>query len=96
MKKPANALGKENTAMQLISVARLSFWVPPGQIDAFEATYEKKIVPILRKHDLEESSEPARCPVEGIFSRLFEAETPSEIVVKERDLENDPAWQELL
>ena len=78
------------------TLARLSFWMPPEQMDAFEAAYKKKIVPILKKHDLEASSERGRRPVEGIFSRLFEVETPSEVVVKERALGNDPAWQELL
>jgi len=78
------------------TLARLSFWVSPEQRDAFEATYEKKLVPILKKHDLVESSERARSTVEGVFSRLFEVETPSEVAAKERALQNDPAWQEVL
>ena len=78
------------------TLARLSFWVSPEQMDTFEAAYRKKIVPILRRYDLEESSECGRRTVEGVFSRLFEAETPSEVIVKKRALQNDPAWQEML
>jgi len=48
-------------------------------MDTFEATYRKKLVPILKQHDLEESSERGRRTVEGVFSRLFEVETPSEV-----------------
>ena len=77
-------------------LARLSFWIPPEQIDTFEAAYAKKIVPILRKHELEESSERSRISVEGIFSRLFEMEAPSEVAIKEHALESDPAWREVL
>ena len=65
-------------------------------MDAFEAAYEKKIVPILKKHGLEESSERGRRPVEGVFSRLFEMETPSEVILKEHTLRRDPGWQKVL
>ena len=78
------------------TLARLSFWVSPEQMDAFDAAYEKKILPVLKTHDLVESSERGRRPVEGIFSRLFEVETPAEMVAKERELEDDPAWQDAL
>ena len=78
------------------TLARLSFWVSPEQMDAFGAAYERKILPVLRTHDLVESSERGRSNVEGVFSRLFEVETPSEVIVKERELGNDPSWQKLL
>ncbi len=65
-------------------------------MEEFEATYEKKVVPVLRRHDLLESSERARGPVEGIFSRLFEIEMPAQVAVKKRALQKDPGWQELL
>ena len=78
------------------TLARLSFWVSPEQMDKFEATYKKKLVPILKKHELAESSERGRSTVEGVFSRLFEVETPSEVAAKERALRKDPAWQEVL
>ena len=80
----------------MCTLARLSFWVPPDRMDTFEAIYKKKLVPILGKHDLEESSEHGRRTAEGVFSRLFEMKTPSEMVVKEIALRTDPAWQEVL
>ena len=78
------------------TLARLSFWVSPERMDTFETTYKKKIVPILNKHDLVESSEPGRPTVKGVFSRLFEVEQPSEVAVKETALRSDPVWQEML
>jgi len=56
------------------TLARLSLWVPPERMDTFETAYKKKLVPILKKYGLEESSELGRRTVEGIFSRLFEVE----------------------
>ena len=80
----------------MTTLARLSFWVAPERMDAFETAYKKKLMPILRKHDLKESSERGRRTVEGVFSRLFEVETPAGVAVKERALGRDPAWQERL
>ncbi len=80
----------------MTALARLSFWVPPERMDEFQTTYEKKVLPVLKKHDLIESSEPGRKTVEGVFSRLFEFETPAEIAARERSLREDPAWQEIL
>ena len=77
-------------------LARLSFWVSPERMGDFETTYKNKLVPILQKHDLEESSERGRKTVEGVFSRLFEMETPSEVAVKARALRSDPAWKKRL
>ena len=78
------------------TLARLSFRVPPDRMEAFEAAYEKKIVPVLREHGLEESSERGRGTVEGVFSRLFEVTTPSEVAIKEIALRTDAVWQEVL
>ena len=78
------------------TLARLSFWVSPESLGDFEAAYRKKITPILRQHDLEESSEPGRATVEGVFSRLFEFETPAEVVEKRRRLQRDPTFRGIL
>ena len=62
------------------TLARLSFWVPPERMAEFETVYQEKVVPILKVHGLVESSErDERTKVEGIFNRLFEMKTPSEI-----------------
>ena len=51
-------------------------------MDEFQSSYEKKVLSVLKKHDLVESSEHGRKTPEGIFSGLFEFETPAEITVK--------------
>ena len=78
------------------TLARLSFWVPPERTAEFEATYKEKVVPILKRHGLVQSSERGRATVEGIFSRLFEVGTPSEVEEKREALEKDLAWHEIL
>ena len=78
------------------TLARMSFWVPPERLDDFEAVYSKRIVRMLKEHGLEESSECGRWPVEGVFSRLFEMETPAEVAAAARGLAKDLAWQEVL
>ena len=32
------------------TLARLSFWVPPEQMEAFETTYRGKILPVLEQY----------------------------------------------
>ena len=76
--------------------ARLSFWVHPEPLDAFAAAYEQQLVPLLKKHSLVESSEPGRQTVDGVFSRLFEVESPAAVATEEQALHKDPKWQELL
>ena len=78
------------------TLARLSFWVSPDRIDTFEAAYEKKILPILKEHGLERSSEQGRATVEGVFSRLFEFTTPAELMQKRDRLSKDPRFREVL
>ena len=80
----------------MATVARLSFWVSPEQMDKFESTYEKKLIPVLKKHDLVESSQRGRSTVEGVFSRLFELERSAEVTAKGRALQKDPVWQKTL
>jgi len=39
------------------TLARLSFWAPPERMTEFEAAYQEKVAPILKKRGLVESSE---------------------------------------
>jgi hypothetical protein len=80
----------------MTALAQLSFWVPPERMDEFQGSYEKKVLPVLKKHDLVESPEHGRKTPEGVFSRLFEFETPAEITVKGGAIQKDPTWKELL
>ena len=76
--------------------ARLSFWVSPDRIGEFEERYVERVAPILKKHDLVECSVGGRETVERVFSRLFEIETPGVVSAKERDLQNDSVWQDVV
>jgi len=76
------------------TLTRLSFWVPPERMVEFEAAYEERIAPILKKHGLEESPQRGRTTVDSVFSRLFELVAPAEIAAREQALGKDPAWRE--
>ena len=78
------------------TLARLSFWVPPERMDEFEKAYEQQIVTILEKHGLLQSAACGRVPVEGIFSRLFEMESPAAITAREHALHKDKTLREVL
>ena len=74
------------------TLARLSFWVPPQRMAEFETAYREKVVPILKKHGLAESSERGRATPDSIFSRLFELKTPPEVEEKQKALQSDSTW----
>ena len=78
------------------TLARLSFWVPQERMTEFETVYQEKVVPILKKHALVESSQRGRTNVEGIFSRLFEMKTSAQVEQKGQSLLEDAEWQEVL
>ena len=78
------------------TLARLSFWVSSERMAAFGTVYEGQLSPILENHGLEGFPQSGRAPAEGVFSRLFEVETPVAVTVKERALRQDLAWQEAL
>jgi hypothetical protein len=77
-------------------LVRLSFRVPPERIDEFEAIYQKEIKPFLLQRGLVESSENGRKTVEGVFNRLFEVKTLTEVREKAELLQGDPAWNAML
>jgi|GEM_PF-626242 len=62
----------------------------------FEAAYETKVVPILEQHALTPSSERGHATPKGVFSRLFEVESPSAVAEIREALQRDPAWTEAL
>ena len=78
------------------TLARLSFGIPPERRGEFEAVYEKKLAPILKKHGLVEYAERGRKTAEGIFSRLFEVAGPAVVAAKERTLQEDPEFKQVL
>ena len=80
----------------MCALARLSFWVSAERMGEFEKDYAKRLVPILKAHELLEAGSPERVGVGGVFSRLFEVATPKQIPGRGDALEHDAAWTELL
>jgi hypothetical protein len=78
------------------TLARLSFWVPPQRMTEFEAAYEARVVPILKRHGLVPSSERGRATPDNVFSRLFEMKMPLEVEEKQKALQGDSTWKEAL
>ena len=78
------------------TLARLSFWMAPERMEEFATVHADEVVPFLKKHGLVESARQGRATVEGVFSRLFEMETPSEVAEKRKALDEDGEWEALL
>ena len=73
-----------------LTLVRLSFWVPSGQMEAFEQVYDARMVPLLQKRDAVESSARGRSVAEGVFSRLYAVETPSARFRLQRSMNREP------
>ena len=78
------------------TLARLSFWLAPERMDEFATAYQEKLLPILKGHGLVESAQPSRATVDSVFSRLFEFDSPSEVVAMRMILNEDQKWTEQL
>ena len=77
------------------TLARLSFWVPPERMEEFETVYEKQVIPILKKHDIVESSKHGRSTVDSVFSRLYTFAELDTFFAHRYSLWNDSTWQTL-
>ena len=77
------------------TLARLSFWTPPERMTEFEAAYQEKVSPILKRHGLIASSENVRAPADSIFARLFEFKTRSQFSTIRQALVGDPDWRQV-
>ena len=77
------------------TLARWCFRVPSQRLAEFEATYASKLVPLLKNHDLEESSERGR-PTLDVFSRLFAVASPADIQQISESLADDGEWISIL
>ena len=78
------------------TLARLCFQVPSERMAEFEAAYESQLVPLLKKHDLEEASERGRPTIDGVFSRLCAVAAPSDIEQISESLAADREWISIL
>jgi len=78
------------------TLARLSFWLSPERMAAFEDSYRERALPVLKRHGLVESPVAGRATPDSVFSRLFALASPSEVAQKRDALNADPSWQALL
>lgn len=78
------------------TLARLSFFVKPDSLSAFDGVYQNKISPIMSSYGLKERAVPYRFKTEGVFSRVFEVKNPSHVQIISKDLNKNKMWQNLL
>ena len=78
------------------TLARLSFFVPPAQLDDFAPLYDRYLLPLLQPHGLESGLSDDRPSVAGVFSRLFAVESPTVLIHTQHALRLDPTWQHAL
>lgn len=71
------------------SLARLTFRVDPARMAEFAGVYEAQILPELLGEGLVPSSIEPRATPEGVFSRLFEFDTPLVAIETWRRLSSD-------
>ena len=78
------------------TLARLSFWLPPENRDAFAAAYEKVLLPLLQEHALRPFPRQSRASSDSVFSRLFAVQAPKQVRIIALKLDADPRWQQAL
>ncbi len=78
------------------TLARLSFFVKPDSLKAFEGVYHKNVLPIMSSYGLEEKKISSRFESEGVFSRVYEVENPAHVQTILKDLNKNKMWQDLL
>jgi DNA-binding NtrC family response regulator/ligand-binding sensor domain-containing protein len=78
------------------TLARLSFFLPPAQLDDFAALYDHQLLPLLQPHGLDAGLPDTRPHVAGVFNRLFAVESPTALIRIQQVLRHDPAWKEAL
>lgn len=75
------------------TLARLSFWVAPERMTEMEDIYQRILMPLLQKQGLKPTSQSGRLGSEGIFSRLQETQSPTDVRRIQSALNEDQAWQ---
>ncbi|NKB70538.1 MAG: hypothetical protein GKR89_26000 [Candidatus Latescibacteria bacterium] len=77
-------------------LARLAFLVPPERMDEFAQVYRDQILPSLKPYRLEPAASQGRATADSIFSRLFVADTPGQIVEINERARRDTTLRRLL
>ncbi|MBI2505480.1 MAG: sigma 54-interacting transcriptional regulator, partial [Candidatus Latescibacteria bacterium] len=78
------------------TLARLSFFLPPAQLDDLAGLYDRQLQPLLQPHGFDAGFSDDRPYVAGVFSRLFVVENPTALIRTTQVLRHDPAWRSAL
>jgi len=76
------------------TLARATLWITEDRMEEFGAAFDELLVPLLREHGLVESDADAPETVEGVFSRLYEFDSPAALARKLVELQADPRLTE--
>ena len=50
------------------TLTRISIWLPPARPSGFEADFNEVLLPVLRRHGLDDPAVPDRPALPGVFS----------------------------
>jgi hypothetical protein len=78
------------------TVARLSIWLYKNDRDAFTDAFARRLLPLLKRYDLESPVLPEKKTVAGVFSQLFIKKSPAEIFAVRQALLKDNMWKQTL
>ncbi|MCC7264791.1 MAG: sigma 54-interacting transcriptional regulator [Candidatus Latescibacteria bacterium] len=78
------------------TLARLSFFLPPAQLDDFAALYDQHLALLLQPHGLDSGFSDDRPSVAGVLSRLFAVDSPTALIRIQQVLRHDLAWRQTL
>jgi len=78
------------------TLGRLSFWIPPAQVDAFARDYEKQLVPLAAANGLVAGRPCGRVQPDSIFSRVFVLEGIATVQEAVDRLQRDARWGQSL
>ncbi len=76
----------------MTTFARLSFWLSPSALNAFEIAFTQQVQPLLKRHNLANAVLCRRSEAKGVFSYVFVVDSPLAIPAIECALLNDSAW----
>ncbi len=78
------------------TLSRLSIWLAEDERESFADAFAKRLLPLLQTHGLGDPLPSDGPLVEGVFSRLFAQQSPTEVLAVQQALLNDEAWRETL
>lgn len=69
------------------SLARLCLWLAPERVAEFEEVYREALAPLLKLHGLVPAAAQGWPTADSVFCRLFAFDSPAQIWIAERALQ---------